>query len=143
MTETACQIQWIWNLYEEIGFILGRYHYALITKMQYSLLLILLRKNTTNMFRCLNIISVKQQSLEKYNYSMFLLISNSLTSPQRIWGRPNFRMEEMLYIYRDIYFDFTKASVLVNLPLELIILLALALLGFFIPYMDAVAQMII
>ena len=52
-------------------------------------------------------------------------------------------MEEMLYIYRDIYFDFTKASVLVNLPLELIILLAFALLGFFIPYMDAVAQMII
>ena len=23
MMETACQIQWIWNLYEEIGFILG------------------------------------------------------------------------------------------------------------------------
>ena len=23
MTEIACQIQWIWNLYEEIGFILG------------------------------------------------------------------------------------------------------------------------
>ena len=34
---------------------------------------------------------------------MFLLISNLLISSRRIWTRPNKRIEEMLYIYRDIH----------------------------------------
>ena len=101
MTETAKQLRWIRNLYEELGFKLGPLHYASITKALYSLLPILLKKAVRSMFGWQNTSYENQWSLEKSNFTTFLQISNSLISSQRTWASRNSRKEESHFDFYD------------------------------------------
>ena len=103
MMETACQIQWIQNLYEEIGFILGPL--PLSVENQGA---IFLTSNPAQEGHTKHVQTPEHyicEAVESGEIQLFYVPTDQQFADifMKNSARSNFRMEEMLYVYRDIH----------------------------------------
>jgi hypothetical protein len=101
MTETAKQLRWIRNIYEELHFKLGPLPLCIDNQGAIFLASNPAQEGRTKHVQMTEHFIREAVEFGEIHFTMFLPISSSLISSQRTWASRNSKMEEKLFNLHD------------------------------------------